>query len=105
MPAFPLSDSGQPRAGANRTTAPLSQVDKPPLPPEDLIAAHDLVERNCFAQALVLTGALERLHGPHDELRQLASTCRAKLAVNDVTCVTIDTGRLGPQGRSLRRSG
>lgn len=105
MPAFPLPDAGQPRAGANRTTAPLSQGDKPPLPAEDLIAAHDLVERGYFAQALVLTGALERLHGPHNELRQLASTCRAKLAVSDVTCVTIDTGRMGAQGRSLRRSG
>lgn len=104
MPVFPLSTSS-PLAGVNSSTAPLSQTDPAPLPAEDLTAARDLVARGCYAQALVLTGALERLHGPHDALTQIAADCRTHLAVPQDTAVAIDTGGMGAHTPPLRRSG
>lgn len=104
MPAFPHSTSSPP-AGANSTIAPPSQADPAPLPAEDLTAARELVARGCYAQALVLAGALERLHGPHDALTQIAADCRAHLDVTQDTAVAIDTGGMGAHTPPLRRSG
>jgi hypothetical protein len=70
-----------------------------------LTAARDLVARGSYAQALVLAGALERLHGPHDALTRIAADCRAHLAVPQDTAVAIDTGAMGARTPPLRRSG
>ena len=105
MPAFPLSSPPRPPRGANSGKAPRAQADPAPLPAEDLTAARDLVARGCYAQALVLAGALERLHGPHDALTQIAADCRAHLDVTQDTAVAIDTGDMGAHTPPLRRSG
>ena len=105
MPAFPLSTPPRPPRGANSGKAPRAQADPAPLPAEDLTAARDLVARGSYAQALVLAGALERLHGPHDALTQIAADCRAHLAVPQDTAVAIDTGAMGARTPPLRRSG
>jgi len=105
MPAFPLSTPPRPPRGANSSKAPLPQADPAPLPAEDLTAARDLVARGCYAQALVLAGALERLHGPHDALNQIAADCRTHLAVTQEAAVAINTGGMGARNPPLRRSG
>ena len=105
MPAFPLSTPPRPPRGANSSKAPRAQADPAPLPAEDLTAARDLVARGSYAQALVLAGALERLHGPHDALTQIAADCRAHLDVAQDTAVAIDTGAMGARTPPLRRSG
>ena len=105
MPAFPLSTPPRPPRGANSSKAPRAQADPAPLPAEDLTAARDLVARGSYAQALVLAGALERLHGPHDALTQIAADCRAHLDVTQDTAVAIDTGGMGAHPPPLRRSG
>ena len=105
MPAFPLSTPPRPPRGANSGKAPRAQADPAPLPAEDLTAARDLVARGSYAQALVLAGALERLHGPHDALTQIAADCRAHLDVTQDTAVAIGTGGMGAHTPPLRRSG
>jgi hypothetical protein len=105
MPAFPLSTPPRPARSANSSKAPRAQADPAPLPAEDLTAARDLVARGSYAQALVLAGALERLHGPHDALTQIAADCRAHLDVTQDTAVAIDTGGMGAHTPPLRRSG
>jgi hypothetical protein len=105
MPAFSLSSPPRPPRSANSSKALRAQADPAPLPAEDLTAARDLVARGSYAQALVLAGALKRLHGPHDALTQIAADCRAHLDVTQDTAVAIDTGAMGARTPPLRRSG
>ena len=90
MPAFPLSTPPRPPRGANSSKAPRAQADPAPLPAEDLTAARDLVARGSYAQALVLAGALERLHGPHDALTQIAADCRAHVGTVFISAGVFD---------------
>ena len=58
---------------------PLSSAGETKLWAQDLLAARNLVDHEQYGQALVLAGALQRLHGNHHELFDLITTCRRHL--------------------------
>ncbi len=58
---------------------PLSSAGTTKLWAQDLLAARNLINRKQYGQALVLAGALQRLHGDHHELIDLITTCRGHL--------------------------
>lgn len=70
-----------PRGSSGELNRP--DADQNSLWSQDLTAARNLLNQRQYAQALVLAGALQRLHGDRNELCDVISACRSQLELQD----------------------